>query len=143
MDRDSQDLYELMKTKMHVLTLSQLVSLVAQVFSPATTDLVLALLEAVRRNPARSRRFLARAEADCVDEAELCYVLHVEAMTLTYLGDLHEAIERETRALDLCDRLGYKELQADVLSHVSMAYEALGHKHLAAAYAAEAARMMS
>ena len=131
--------FGLMTSSIPALTLPQLAGLAAQVLSPAVKHLVVGTLEAIRRNATRSRHHLDRAETSCTDDAELCYVLHVEAILLLHLGDSDGALEKEKRSLELCDRLGYRRLQADVLSHLSAVYRDLGHRDLAAAYAAEAA----
>jgi hypothetical protein len=127
-----------MKTEAGALTLPQIAELAGKVLSPAGKHLAFALIEALRGNRARSRRRLDKAESACTDEAELCYVLHVAAMVLTYLGETHVAMEKDRRSPDLCDRLGCTRLQADVLSALSSLYHALGHADLAAAYADEA-----
>jgi tetratricopeptide (TPR) repeat protein len=136
-----EDLHDLMTSTTPTFTLPQLAGLAARVLSPAVKHLVVGTLEAIRRNATRSRRHLDRAEASCTDDAELCYVLHLGAILLLRLGDADGALEKDKRSLELCDRLGYRRLQADVLSHLSAVYGALGHRDLAAAYAAEAARM--
>ena len=137
----TEDLHDVMTSAIPTLTLPQLAGLAAQVLSPAAKHLVLAILEAIRRDATRSRHHLDRAETSCTDDGELCYVLHVGATLLLYLGNADGALEKEKQCLELCDRLGYRILQADVLSHLSAVYGALGHRDLAAAYAAEAAHM--
>jgi hypothetical protein len=141
MDRDTEDLYDLLKSKVRILTLSQLAGLAAQVLSPAARNIACALVEAFRGNRTRSRLYLKKAESSCTGEAELCYILHFGAMALAYAGDMDAALEKDKRSLDLCDRLGLKRLQADVLSSMSAMYGALGQAHLAAAYSDEADRM--
>ena len=116
------------------LTTADLVAIV----SPAARHLLVAALEALRKNRGRSRRFLARAEEASGDERELCYTLHIASMILSKLGDLHDAVKKDTRCLELCARLGLKELQSDALSHLSCLYRSLGRADLAKAYALEA-----
>jgi hypothetical protein len=133
----------MMESSVGALTLPRLAALAAAILSPAAQSLAIAVLEAICHNPDRARHFLKGAEASSVDEAELSYVLHCEAMILMYLGDMEEASERERRSLEICCRLGHGRLVVDVLSTMSIIYRALGHADLARAYAAEAQRRQS
>lgn len=116
------------------LTVTDLVAIV----SPTARHLLSAALEALRKNRGRSRRFLALAEEESKDERELCYTLHIASMILSWLGDPHDAVTKDTKCLELCARLGLKELQSDALSHLSHVYRDLGREDLAKAYAFEA-----
>ena len=118
------------------LTVADLVAIV----SPAARHLLVAAVEALRKNRGRSRRFLTLAEEASKDERELCYTLHIESMILSWLGYPHDAVKKDTRCLELCARLGLKELQSDALSHLSHVYRDLGSEDLARAYANEADR---
>jgi hypothetical protein len=114
-----------------LLTTADLVAIV----SPAARYLLVAVLEALRKNTTRSHRFLALSEEALKDERELCYTLHIASMILFWLGDPHDAVTKDTRCLELCARLGLKELQLDALSHLSSLYPGLGREDLAKAYA--------
>jgi hypothetical protein len=110
------------------------------IMSPAARNLLLAALEAFRKNADRSRRLLADAEEASQDERELCYTLHVESMILAYLGEGHVAVRKDVECLDLCSCLGLEYLRAEALSHLSSVYRFLGFQDLERAYAREADR---
>jgi hypothetical protein len=118
------------------LTMAEIIDMM----SAATRNLLRALLEALRGNASRSRDFLATAEKTSKDEQELCYTFHAESMILSYLGDAHMAVAKDTKCLGLCSRLDLKGLQFDALSHLSLLYRALGLKDLERSYADEAGR---
>jgi len=134
------DVREEKSAKEEIPTISELARLATETSSPAMRMLIRVGMEVLRRNAHGARHFLAMADEACKDEAERCYVLHIAAVFLFLLGDMHMAVEKAKASLDLCDPFGYRTLHADVLSHMAAIYGALGHAQLAAAYAVEAAK---
>ena len=128
-------------TKPDTLTLPELVRLAAERLSPAAKMLIFAALEALRNNTGKSRSLMRLAEERCEDESERAYVLHGAAVLLLCLGDTETALEKDKLCLDLCLRLGYDGLKADVLSQLSVLFGKLGHKDLAVAFAKEAEKI--
>jgi hypothetical protein len=97
----------------------------------------------MRENRHFSSQAFRNAEETCRNDDELSYVFHVEAMILFYRGDVHSAIERAKKCLDLSSRVGQKKLEAETLLHLGKIYEALGHRDLGTAYAQAAWAMDS
>jgi hypothetical protein len=109
---------------------------------PSAQSTLLSWLNLIRRGKGGSRRLLELAEAQCSSKEELGYVLLAQGIVLLHTGDIQAAIHKARLCLDLSCRLGHKQLEADALSHLSRAYETLGHKDLATAYADEASNAM-
>jgi len=101
-----------------------------------------AVLELNRGKLKRAMGFIkqAREQADAIDE--LAYVLHVEAVLLSLMGDWRRAIARQLRCVQICKLTGNKHLGCDALLHLSSLYLKLGEPAVAEVYEKEAALMM-
>ena len=110
--------------------------------TPAVRAAVYGALSFQRGTVGQALSFLKVGKELALNDEERVFLLHMEGILLSMIGDPEGAIERQHESLDGCRLLGDTRLTAEVLSHLSFLYQTKGDKELAKKYEKEVAQLL-